>query len=359
MANTTDLTYETNTYALATATNDDPDLIRRQIEHTRAQLASTITEIGERLSPDNLIEQAKSSAKEATVGRIKDMTHQANQKVEGVSTSLGQTIRDNPLPVAVIGLGLGWLLLSERGKRDAYRMEAYDDNGRGYRYYGEPYGRTDYREGQDRMREAAHTVERKATEVKHRVGEAAQSAGETVSDVAQRAGEGIENTTHRLGEALSETASNVSDSLSEIADRVGETAGTVQERAGDAAMWTREEAERLRRETEWRSRMAARRTKQTFWQTMEESPLAVGAVLAIAGAAVGAAIPATEYENKLMGETRDKLMDEAKVRAQDAVGRVQSVVEDTQRAVVTEAKDAARRHNLTVDDTIGTDESAY
>lgn len=359
MADATDLTYQT-AYALAPASTDDPELIRRQIDHTRTQLASTINAIGERLSPDNLIEQAKSSAKEATVGRIKDMTHQANRKVEGMSNGLSQTIRDNPLPVAVIGLGLGWLLLSERGKRDAYRMEEFDDRGRGYRYYGdEPYGRPEYYEEREGMREAAHSVERKAAEVKHRVGEAAQSAGAAVSDVAHRAGEGLENTTQRLGEALSETSSRMGDSLGAAAERVGETADSVQERAGEAATRTREEAERLRREAEWRSRMAMRRTRQSFWQTMEENPLAVGAVLTIAGAAVGAAIPATEYENKLMGETRDRLMDEARVRAQDAVGRVQSVVEDTQRAVVTEAKEAARRHDLNIDDTIETDASTY
>ena len=124
----------------------------------------------------------------------------------------------------------------------------------------------------------------------------------------------------------------------------------VQERAGEVAQRTRTEAERLRMEAEWRSRMAMNRTKQSFWNTLEENPLAIGAVVAIAGAAVGAAVPSTEYENKLMGETRDRLMDEAKTRAQDAVGRVQSVVEDTQRAVVSEAKDAARRHNLTSED---------
>ena len=46
--------------------SDDPDVIQRQIDHTRDQLAVTVNAIAERLSPDNLIEQAKSSAKEAT-----------------------------------------------------------------------------------------------------------------------------------------------------------------------------------------------------------------------------------------------------------------------------------------------------
>ncbi len=178
----------------------------------------------------------------------------------------------------------------------------------------------------------------------------AQNAGEAVSDVTHRAGEAISDTTQKVGDTLSDTAARVGETVSETASRVGETAGMVQERAGEAAQRTRSEAERLRMEAEWRGRMAMARTKQSFWNSIEENPLAIGAVVAIAGAAVGAAVPATDYENKLMGETRDRLMDTAKTRAQDAVERVQAVVEDTQRAVVSEAKDSARRHNLTTDD---------
>jgi len=338
---------------------DDPEVIRRQIDFTRAQLGTTIQAIGERLSPDNLIEQAKSSAREATVGRIKDMKREANRKVEDVSTSFSQTVRDNPLPVAVIGLGLGWLLMSERNKRDSYRMDEYAYRNDDYSYYDDVRQDRAMHDGRDRVGHAATAVENKAAEVKHRVGSAVNEATDAVGDAASRAGEMVNETGHRVGEKLSETASRVGDTVSQTANRVGETTERVQERASDAAERARIEAERLRREAEWRSRRAAYRTKQSFWQNMNENPLAVGAVLAVAGAAVGAAIPTTEYENKLMGETRDRLLDEAKVRAQDVVERVQTVVDDTQRAAVTELKESTRQQNLTVDDMISDKEDAY
>jgi hypothetical protein len=348
MANTTDLARTRESVALVPSQpSDDPDVIRQQIDHTRAQMAETINALGERLSPENLIEQAKTSAKEATVGRFKDMTHEANRRMEGMSNSLSHTIRENPLPVAVIGLGLGWLLLSERGKRDDYRSsgystDAYRYRSEGYRYYDDPYqgGRID--QARERMGDVADTVGNKAAEVKNRVGDTAQNIGESVSEATSRAGESVSQTAHRVGESVSEKVYRAGES-------VGDTAEMVQERAGDAALRARREAERLAREAQWRSQAVATRTKQSFWGTMEENPLAIGAVLAIAGAAVGAAIPASEYENRLMGETRDRLMDEAKVRAQDAVERVQTVVEETQKAAVTEAKDAAQRQNLTID----------
>ena len=351
MADSTSMTYGGTSKALVpVAETDNPDVIRQQIDHTRDQLATTINAIAERLSPDNLIEQAKSSAKEATVGKLKDMRYEANRKVEGMSNSFSQTLRDNPLPVAVIGLGLGWLFFSERSKRDEYRIDSRGYRTGGYRYYEDEAYNQPMGAARERVREATHSVEQRAGDIKHRVGEVAQAAGETVSDVKQRAGEAVSDTTQRVGDTLSGTASRVGETVSETAQRVGETAEMVQERAGEVAMRTRSEAERLRMEAEWRGRMAMARTKQTFWNSLEENPLAIGAVVAIAGAAVVAAVPATDYENKLMGETRDRFMGEAKTRAQDAVERVQSVVEDTQRAVVSEAKDAARRHNLTGED---------
>jgi ElaB/YqjD/DUF883 family membrane-anchored ribosome-binding protein len=347
MASPTDLTRSSESYALVPRMEtDDPAIIRRQIDLTRAQMEKTIQTIGERLSPENIIEQAKTSAKEATVGRIKDMTYQANQTVDKVSNSLGQTIRDNPLPVALIGLGLGWLYMSGRNKEYSYPADRY-----GYR--SGPYGA--YRDEPSRLEDArewvddvAYTAERKVADVKARAGDAVQEMGENVSETAQRAGEAVSETAQRAGETVSET-------VYKAGEAVGEAVETAQERIGETAERARMEAERLRREAQWRGRLAVDRSKRSFWENMEENPLVVGAVVAVAGLAVGASIPTTDYENQLLGETRDRLFDEAKDRAQDAVERVQAVVEDTQRAAVTEAKQAAQRHHLTVEDIISDD----
>lgn len=330
MANSTDLSRSVEAFSLAPASND-PDVIRGQIENTRARLETTINSIGERLSPENLIDQAKASAREATRERINDMKNEANRKVEDVSNTLGQTIRDNPLPVALIGVGLGWLWLSGRNK-------PYDYQGREYVYRSEGYGAYNQEDGnhldaaREWVGEATSAADRQVARIKDRAEEAAQAIGETVGDVTQRAGETAGESVYRAAEAI------------------GEATETIQERVGETALRTRREAERLRREAEWRSRATVNRTRQSFWETMNNNPLVVGAVAAMAGVAIGATIPSTDYENQLLGETRDRLLDEAKTRAQDAVGRVQAVVEDTQRAAVSEAKAAVQRHNLTIED---------
>ena len=329
MANTTDLSYQSSGYAPAPSASDDPDVIRRQIEYTRAQMTGTINQIGERLSPDYLIDKAKTSVREATVGRFKDMSYEANRRMEDMSNSMSDTVRANPLPVALIGLGLGWLLMSDRSKRQQYEMRGQYGT-TGYRYYEGNNDPAALDQVRHRVGDAADAVQDRAADLQDRISGTAQRVGENVSETAQRTGEAVRETAYRMGES------------------VGHTAEMVQERAADMSNQARNEADRLAAEARWRAQNGVERTRQTFWETMEQTPLTLGAIVLIAGAAVGASIPSTGYENRLMGDTRDRLMDEAKTRAQDTVDRVQTVLQEAQQAAVTEAKSAAQRENLPI-----------
>jgi hypothetical protein len=57
-------------------------------------------------------------------------------------------------------------------------------------------------------------------------------------------------------------------------------------------------------------------------------------------------IPASDAENKLMGEARDSVVDKARGLATDAVEKVQEVAGEAANAV-TQAGDAARRATVT------------
>ena len=79
-------------------------------------MSETVDAIQERLSPQNLKEQAKDRVKEATVGRARD-----------ARSGIVDTVRANPLPAALTGLG--WLLMSARQQSQAqpriYRDDVY------------------------------------------------------------------------------------------------------------------------------------------------------------------------------------------------------------------------------------------
>jgi ElaB/YqjD/DUF883 family membrane-anchored ribosome-binding protein len=104
--------------------NETPEVaaIKSDIEDTRAEMSETIDEIEERLSPQNLAQQAKASIKGAAARRVEAMMNSAtgtarDLAVEGreVAGGMMEHVKDSPMPYVLIGLGVGWLILKERG----------------------------------------------------------------------------------------------------------------------------------------------------------------------------------------------------------------------------------------------------
>jgi ElaB/YqjD/DUF883 family membrane-anchored ribosome-binding protein len=92
---------------------------RAEIERTRADMGETVDAIQQRLSPENLKDQAKDRVKEATVG-----------KAQGVGSAIVESVRANPVPAALTGISLGWLVMSARRQSSAQlRYEERDPNG--------------------------------------------------------------------------------------------------------------------------------------------------------------------------------------------------------------------------------------
>ena len=80
----------------------DPAAIEDDIARTRADMDSTLDEIQNRLSPDMLLNQARSYLRGNTDG--------GREFVD----NLTESVRRNPIPVALIGIGIGWLMMSGR-----------------------------------------------------------------------------------------------------------------------------------------------------------------------------------------------------------------------------------------------------
>ena len=100
----------------------DAVIIRAEIEETRAQMGDTLDEIGERLRPSHIKQQIGQGIRDATVGRVEDAARGAFDKVGGAGQRLADAARENPIPLAMIGIGLGWLFWGGRGRSaDDYR----------------------------------------------------------------------------------------------------------------------------------------------------------------------------------------------------------------------------------------------
>ena len=79
--------------------------LEREAEHTRAELAATLDELRSRVTPGQLVDETLAYARESNVGAF--------------VRNLGRDARDNPLPLALMGAGLAWLIMANGRRQPA------------------------------------------------------------------------------------------------------------------------------------------------------------------------------------------------------------------------------------------------
>jgi ElaB/YqjD/DUF883 family membrane-anchored ribosome-binding protein len=100
-----------------------PAQIEREIEMTRGRMSENIDELGDRLSPQSLKEQAKSAIQDAAENAVQSVGEQARR----TGSRLVDMIRENPLPVIAVGAAATWLLTrrSPQGPVSGDRMARF------------------------------------------------------------------------------------------------------------------------------------------------------------------------------------------------------------------------------------------
>jgi uncharacterized protein YjbJ (UPF0337 family)/ElaB/YqjD/DUF883 family membrane-anchored ribosome-binding protein len=114
------------TQNLTPVATDKPDYdkqssteIRADIDQTRASVGDKIDQLQARLDPNRLKQQAQETVQEMLNDTASSMTGYVKTHRDEMVTSLADAARRNPLPTALVGLGLGWLILeSMAGRRD-------------------------------------------------------------------------------------------------------------------------------------------------------------------------------------------------------------------------------------------------
>lgn len=106
-------------------TRDDrsPEEIRRDIQATRDRLTRDLDELGTRLSPAGLRREAVhalSGAQEAALDATRGMASRIGLGTDRAGSSLLDRLGEHPLPTALLGAGVGWLLMqaSDRAAED-------------------------------------------------------------------------------------------------------------------------------------------------------------------------------------------------------------------------------------------------
>ena len=165
-----------------------PEEIEREIEETRSRLSRDIDELGNKLNPQNLKEEAKSAIKGAAQGAVSNVGEQARR----TGFRLVEVIRENPLPVIAVGAGVTWLLTQRsRSEVSGSRMARYAYTGP-ERRQGDAWqsgAGSSSRVGgmKESVSEAASGVAERAGELKERAGELKERAGERLSELGGEA----------------------------------------------------------------------------------------------------------------------------------------------------------------------------
>jgi ElaB/YqjD/DUF883 family membrane-anchored ribosome-binding protein len=324
--------------------------LRERIEATRARMGETIEEIGERVNPDRVKSELKAHAREQ-VQELKDNVktkarstmRDVKHEVRDTGRGIWHTIRENPVPAGMVGIGLAWLLVNRDDSPDFDRSYRYDPRGLG--------PAAPYRPGTDRDFSRMDQDARYTGAAYSAGGQyGGQYGGQTGTDTARGAAHGAADSIRDTAEHLRDTAQ---DGLEAARDRVEDAVDTVRHAAGSAAETVRDTAsEAVHRAADGidhmqdrvsdvaeQARYRAVRLEQRMEYAARENPLAAGAVAMALGLMTGLLIPETRREHRLMGRTRDDLMDRAgefthrateRVRdvAHEAVDSVKEVVED-------------------------------
>lgn len=270
--------------------------IEREVESTRARLTNTLEALRERVSPGQLMDQAVEYVRGSGGSEF--------------AQNLGKAVRDNPLPVVLIGAGLGWLLLS--GGRSSS-----SDGVKPRRASGVGHGAAPALVPQDASYNAQHgSTVGEGPSLAERAGSTASGIGERVSDVASQAYQSVSGTAEAAADSLVSATGAARQRVTELSHDLRDHASGTGEAARQGLGWM-----------------------------LQEQPLVLGAIGIAVGAAVGALLPGTKTEDRLMGEASDAVTQQVKAVAQEGYERAQEVAGeqlDRAKSTAAEAYDATK-----------------
>lgn len=301
--------------------------IEREIEHDRERIGEKLSAIQEKLTPGQLIDEA--------LGYLK---HSGGAEYIG---NLGGAVKANPLPLALMGVSIAWLMAGsgqtaprmdnprpDRAPLD-YPLATVSgnvrrtgppkmENGRHYAHFEDTGGK--------RFRALTDETGRRAGDYMDEAGSVfrgfADATGRRITDIRDETGALFDDALGWAADTWAsarETASGMVDSVTRSLSGMGSSIGSTSSSALSGAQ---DQAGRL---------------NDMILKTFRDQPLVGGALAFAAGAAIGAALPHTEREDQLMGEAADAVKDDLGERSAALMDQGKKVAGDVYDKAVTMA----------------------
>jgi hypothetical protein len=272
--------YERTDHMLERAARGEADIgeIEECISATRADLDRNLSAVEQRLSPDELIDQA--------------VDYLRSGPTEFLS-NFGQAVKTNPVPAALMTVSVAWLMFGGRRSSNngsaAYRGGSWaaDENYDELDSLGGDTARSDRGDGSSTVHRVTETVRERAARLGDR---ASQLAGQASS----------------AGSRVSQKFNEVGDKMTEASKHAQEVFQTARERIAQARETLGQQPKRL---------------QAGYHDLADNHPFVLGALAFVAGAAVAASLRRTQIEDRIMGEYRDAALEEAERRARSELHR--------------------------------------
>jgi hypothetical protein len=237
---------------------EDAARIEADIAETRQEMTGTVEAIGDRLSPSSILDEAKQTVRNATVGKVEDMTSTATETLSGATSTVQdtgsgilETLKQNPVPAAIAGIGIAWLWTHraqgpktfEYGGSNIRRTDGWDMG-----YAGHPQGASMADGIGDKLGDAADSVGRRVAGVGDVVANVPGQVGGGAESVSRQAQRLIEESPLAVGAAALAVGAAIAMVLpaTQVERRVlgpaaGQVLGTVEGTATEALQKVQEE----------------------------------------------------------------------------------------------------------------------
>lgn len=274
--------------------------LEREVSAQRSRVEARIGEIKDRLSPGQLLDEALSYTKHGGAH---------------FASNLGSQISANPLPVALVGIGLAWLISSSASGQHQQSGADFPHDDHSY-----PYARAS-----GALRRISHMADAdgqwwsefetstgqrykaKSNELGERMGHFTDDAGKMFGGFIDDAGNRVRDFQDEAGNMLSQARSWADHSWRDLRHSVGGGLSGAGSAAKDAAANVMSGTRHFGGSVQQQSDQLSRQIVNLF----DQQPLIAGALAFAVGAAAGAALPHTTQEDDLLGEHADKLRGKA------------------------------------------------
>lgn len=283
---------------------DETAAIERDLAATRARMDSRLDELQDKMSPSQLANDA--------------LAYFGGGDGADFTANLVARARANPWPLALVGVGLVWLMASSHA-RSPLPPEHRDDDLHA------------------RLSHAESSVVRLADEDDESYGSRLDDARGKVLDLARNASDTAASYAERVKDAVAAATQGVRRGVHDVSDQAQRGVSGIRARAAGGTTTMQGGTAKMT--------SSVRHTLSG----VTANPLALGAIAAVVGLVAGALLPTRDEEQAALGPLAGRLRSAGSGLAQDVVDRGGRLANDTLAAV----KDSAGAHGLTSDKSVG------